>query len=654
MAPIVKETEAQSSSPGANTQAAPQPVALEVPVTVNGARTVEGSDKREPFSEATKTVLIFAHGAVIRLASSVTPGQLLFLTNENSKKEVVCQVVKSKNYRNVSGYVELEFTEPAPAFWGMRFPGERTSAKPAVSSVPAARPVEAKLAGAEPNTSSSLKRTSQNPPEAHTSGASQVATFAKSDVPAAGSPVIDFPRVPENKPASVLDDPKGASTASWKPAEADSELLKNEAARLREQLSSLSFEENGASGKQDSAKQHDTALSATNKVIEIAHREEHTGIKAAEAPTRSAASSRQTSNLDIAAEEVKIPAWLEPLARNTAAPTPVAVTHIEPPKTSVVETETHTAKAEEISAPAFQPEVAAPTFGLKLLDQADEAGEIGPPKSSKGLIIGLLAAGLILAAAGGWYFKFRSAPVVPTQTSTPTFATLPKPVDANPSTSEGNVVEPPSSSKEVSNSVPKRNDTPTTQSVSATGTNASLSAEAAKELVKIESAKKHEAVDTRPAEVAAKKPSLGAVQLAMPTVNASSVKPEDVAAPGLNLGNDAPANGDVASAGLIAGHGKQPKVPVAVGGDVKTARLLHAVPPVYPSIARSQHIAGDVVLDALIDATGRVSTMKVISGPVLLHQAAMDAVHQWRYQPAMLDDKPVAMHLNVKVQFRMQ
>src|SRR4029077_8864219 len=36
-----------------------QPVALEVPVSVNGARTVEGSDKREPFSETTKTVLVF-------------------------------------------------------------------------------------------------------------------------------------------------------------------------------------------------------------------------------------------------------------------------------------------------------------------------------------------------------------------------------------------------------------------------------------------------------------------------------------------------------------------------------------------------------------------------------------------------------------------
>src|ERR1700675_710161 len=114
----------------------PQPVPLEVPVTVNGARTVEGSDKREPFSETTQTVLVFGNGAVIRLASSVAAGQVLFLTNEKTKKEVVCQVVKSKNYRSLSGYVELEFTESVVGFWGVRFPSDRIGPQaPAITPV---------------------------------------------------------------------------------------------------------------------------------------------------------------------------------------------------------------------------------------------------------------------------------------------------------------------------------------------------------------------------------------------------------------------------------------------------------------------------------------------------------------------------------------
>src|SRR5271157_3350671 len=136
MPPIVKDSETAVATPISaapattvaktkdGSPARPQPVALEIPVTVNGARTVEGSDKREPFSENTKTVLVFSHGAVIRLASPLSAGQLIFLTNEKTKKEVVCQVITSKNYRSVTGYVELEFTEPAIGFWGMRFPSE--------------------------------------------------------------------------------------------------------------------------------------------------------------------------------------------------------------------------------------------------------------------------------------------------------------------------------------------------------------------------------------------------------------------------------------------------------------------------------------------------------------------------------------------------
>src|SRR5580692_12013727 len=160
MSPTAKDldvTNSNSSTPGARPASAgaqednsgkPQPVPLEVPVTVNGARTVEGSDKREPFSETTQTVLVFGNGAVIRLASSVAAGQLLFLTNDKTKKEVVCQVVKSKTYRNVSGYVELEFTEAVPGFWGMRFPGERVATSPsapapAVIAKPAAPPAPA-------------------------------------------------------------------------------------------------------------------------------------------------------------------------------------------------------------------------------------------------------------------------------------------------------------------------------------------------------------------------------------------------------------------------------------------------------------------------------------------------------------------------------
>ena len=132
MAPLTRETESPAGqvNDAPPNVSKPQPVAAEIPITVNGARTIAGSDKREPFSETSQTVLVFASGAVIRLVAPVGPGQLLFVTNEKSKKEVVCQVLKSKQSGAAGGYVELKFTEPAVDFWGIRL----SAANPAAAS----------------------------------------------------------------------------------------------------------------------------------------------------------------------------------------------------------------------------------------------------------------------------------------------------------------------------------------------------------------------------------------------------------------------------------------------------------------------------------------------------------------------------------------
>ena len=89
-----------------------------------------------------------------------------------------------------------------------------------------------------------------------------------------------------------------------------------------------------------------------------------------------------------------------------------------------------------------------------------------------------------------------------------------------------------------------------------------------------------------------------------------------------------------------------------VGGEVQPARLVHAVLPSYPQIARSNRVAGDVTLDALVDETGSVKDVKVLAGPLLLRDAAQDALRQWKYQPARLDGHATAMHLTVTVKFQ--
>jgi TonB family protein len=58
-----------------------------------------------------------------------------------------------------------------------------------------------------------------------------------------------------------------------------------------------------------------------------------------------------------------------------------------------------------------------------------------------------------------------------------------------------------------------------------------------------------------------------------------------------------------------------------------------------------------VTLDAAVDSSGHVKSMKVLSGPASLRSAAMDALKQYRYEPAKLRGKPVAAHVTVKVEF---
>jgi hypothetical protein len=110
-------------------EGAPQdPVALETAVIATGARPGDTGTKRELFTEETQTVLVFENGAVIRLSAAVADGQLLFLTNKATGKEVVTQVLRKRSFRPTNCYIDLEFTEPCPGFWGIEFP---KSAKPA-------------------------------------------------------------------------------------------------------------------------------------------------------------------------------------------------------------------------------------------------------------------------------------------------------------------------------------------------------------------------------------------------------------------------------------------------------------------------------------------------------------------------------------------
>jgi periplasmic protein TonB len=96
-----------------------------------------------------------------------------------------------------------------------------------------------------------------------------------------------------------------------------------------------------------------------------------------------------------------------------------------------------------------------------------------------------------------------------------------------------------------------------------------------------------------------------------------------------------------------------PKAPVRVGGRVREPRLITRVDPTYPPLARQTHMQGVVIIDAILDEQGNVMEAKIVSGPPLLIQSALDAVKKWKYEPTYLNDQPVPVQLNVTVTFRL-
>jgi periplasmic protein TonB len=94
-----------------------------------------------------------------------------------------------------------------------------------------------------------------------------------------------------------------------------------------------------------------------------------------------------------------------------------------------------------------------------------------------------------------------------------------------------------------------------------------------------------------------------------------------------------------------------PKQPVHVGGIVKAPRLLFGPDPVYPVLAKEARIAGQVVIEAIIDEHGNVVGEKAISGQPLLIPAALSAVAKRKYEPTVLDGEATPIDLRVEVTF---
>ncbi|WP_396126756.1 energy transducer TonB [Acidicapsa ligni] len=82
-----------------------------------------------------------------------------------------------------------------------------------------------------------------------------------------------------------------------------------------------------------------------------------------------------------------------------------------------------------------------------------------------------------------------------------------------------------------------------------------------------------------------------------------------------------------------------------------TALLKTKIDPTYPVNALEHNVSGSVTLRANIGKDGHIAALEIISGPAELHQAALNAVRQWTYQPYQLNGSPVEVETTISVPF---
>jgi len=96
-----------------------------------------------------------------------------------------------------------------------------------------------------------------------------------------------------------------------------------------------------------------------------------------------------------------------------------------------------------------------------------------------------------------------------------------------------------------------------------------------------------------------------------------------------------------------------------VSADSVCDEITHPVPiekinPVYPPEAREEKVMGIVIVETVVNEEGVVDAIKVLESPdERLTEAAVEAIKQWRFEPALCDGEPVGVYYNVTVNFHL-
>ena len=603
-------------------------VSLEIPVKVHGSRVAGAAAQTEPFEEETSTMIVFPQGAVVRMATAVNAGQMLVLTNSRSRQDAICRVVKIRTFSSTQAYVEIEFTHPQPNYWGTQpaaaapgataskptAPAAPTSAPKVASAPPAAAPPKPKPEAAVPDVSWAPARPAS--PHAATPVVSAPAKPAAPAPSAGNPPVQQIPSVPVSSTAERSE----AARDSVKEPPKKPVAIDFPSAPDAKPLPSLTMQE----------------LLGDEAGVEAA--------VAAAIPTESHAAADSTSGSRAVFGSFAASAALS----------------------------SHHAASTEDSALRID-------LGL--------GDESAAPKEKNWLLIAAVIA-LVFAGAVAGIMYVRQHMGGSAATSESAKNAAPGSSNANSASvvreAERNLAEVPPAS---AHSTPAANvpanhaaAVPSAAMNAPAGNAPSAAASAppsAPANSNASSSSEGSHVASNPANPpaaapptapdasqpnAAEPPSKPAVtsDMVASTLNAHPITSQradtgDTAAPSIDAGSAGGAEPTITMSSnmpTLAVPDAGPAGPVRVGGQVKEPKLISYRQPIYPGVAKQTHVDGDVIIDTNIDKKGNVVGMKVVSGPTVLRQAALDALQQWKYQPSTLDGQPVAIQMLVTIKFR--
>jgi TonB family protein len=74
-----------------------------------------------------------------------------------------------------------------------------------------------------------------------------------------------------------------------------------------------------------------------------------------------------------------------------------------------------------------------------------------------------------------------------------------------------------------------------------------------------------------------------------------------------------------------------------------TRKVIAKTAPTYPEMAKKMHLTGKVKLEIVISPGGAVTSAKLVGGSPVFEASAVNAVRQWRFEPANKETKTLVL-----------